>query len=671
MVRPRALALKKCEPMPSELFLSVLYIVSASALSIHMIPSKSAIVELDMGELEEILRRVEAKQLQADDYETIRELIESYVGLTLAVGDKSTTIRRLRQMLFGATTEKTATVVRVPLARDEKEVVSQAPSGVETGMVPVAEGDAKAPLELIVGVGAQSDSQTPAPGHGRNGADDYVGAEKIKVPHPSLSPGDPCPQCETGTVYETGRPGVVVRLIGQAPIGAKVFYLQKLRCNLCGVVFTADLPEGTGEAKHDATVGSMIALLKYGTGMPFHRAETLQASLGIPLPASTQWDVVAAQAERVEPVFAELVRQAAQGDVVYNDDTTIKILAVMKERARPATVAEEFGGTAAEDCIATHVEDIADGAEQPGASEGDGACVAKKPTAERTGTFTSGIVSTRDGRRIALFFSGRQHAGENLKDVLARRAADRPAPIQMCDALTRNLPGKLQTILANCLAHGRRQFVDVAEQFPEECRHVLESLGVVYHNDALAREQHLSRQQRLLFHQLRSGPIMKELHTWLVRQLDERRVEPNSGLGKAMTYLLRHWEKLTLFLRVAGAPLDNNICERALKKAIRHRRNSLFYKTHRGAHVGDVFMSLIHTCELGKVNPFDYLIALNRHATVAGMNPRSWMPWNYRETLAGMGSENGQTPHEESCQVDRCHAAAPHGAGETPERRPD
>jgi len=626
-----------------------------------MIPSKSAIVELDMGELDEILQRVEAKQLQADDYETIRELIESYVGLTLAVGDKSTTIRRLRQMLFGATTEKTATVVGAPLARDEKEVVSPAPSGVEAGAAPVAEGGANTAMEPIIGVGAPSDSKTPAPGHGRNGADDYVGAEKIKVPHPSLSPGDPCPQCETGTVYETGRPGVVVRLIGQAPIGAKVYYLQKLRCNLCGVVFTADLPEGSGEKKYDATVAGMIALLKYGTGMPFHRAETLQVSLGIPLPASTQWDIVAAQAERAEPVFTELVRQAAQGDVVYNDDTTIKILAVMKERVRQTTLARESAGTAVEDSGEMLAEALAD---QRDATESAGACVAKKSTAERTGTFTSGIVSTRDGRRIALFFSGRQHAGENLKDVLARRAADCAAPIQMCDALTRNLPGKLQTILANCLAHGRRQFVDVAEQFPEECRRVLESLGVVYHNDALAREQHLSREQRLLFHQLRSGPIMKELHAWLVRQLDERRVEPNSGLGKAMTYLLRHWEKLTLFLRVAGAPLDNNICERALKKAIRHRRNSLFYKTHRGAHVGDVFMSLIHTCELGKANPFDYLTQLNRHAAAAGLNPQNWMPWNYRETLAGMGSENGQTSHEESCQVDRCHAAAPHGAGE-------
>jgi transposase len=636
-----------------------------------MIPSKAAIVELDRGELEEILRRVEAQQLQADDYQTIRELIESYVGLTLAVGDKSTTIRRLRQMLFGATTEKTAAVVGDPLARDEKEVVSPASSGIEAGTTSVAEDDAKVPLERVVEAAVSSDSKTPSAGHGRNGADDYVGAEKIKVPHPSLSPGDPCPQCETGTVYETGRPGVVVRLIGQAPVGATVYYLQKLRCNLCGVVFTAELPEAAGEEKYDATVASMIALLKYGTGMPFHRAETLQASLGIPLPASTQWDIVAAQAERAEPVFAELVRQAAQGDVVYNDDTTVKILAVMGERARQTTLAKESAGAAMEDSGETLAEDLADHGEQRGATMGDGACIAKKSTRERTGTFTSGIVSTRDGRRIALFFSGRQHAGENLKDVLAQRAADCAAPIQMCDALTRNLPGKLQTILANCLAHGRRQFVDVAEQFPEECRHVLESLGVVYHNDALAREQHLSREERLLFHQLRSGPIMKELHAWLARQLDERRVEPNSGLGKAMTYLIRHWEKLTLFLRVSGAPLDNNICERALKKAIRHRRNSLFYKTHRGAHVGDVFMSLIHTCELGKANPFDYLTQLHGHAAAAGLNPQNWMPWNYRETLAGMGSENGQTPREESCQKDRCRAVAPYSAGETHERRPD
>jgi transposase len=269
--------------------------------------------------------------------------------------------------------------------------------------------------------------------------------------------------------------------------------------------------------------------------------------------------------------------------------------------------------------------------------------LATKPEGERTGMFTTGIVSTREGHKIALFLSGRRHAGENLKDVLLRRAAELPPPIQMCDALARNLPGELATIVANCLAHGRRQFVEVADRFPKECRHVLESLSAIYHNDAMAREQKLSPEGRLCFHQAESSPVMEELHVWLVRQFDDRLVEPNSALGGAISYLLRHWEKLTLFLRVPGAPLDNNICEQALKKVIRHRRNSLFYKTQHGAHVGDVFMSLIHTCELCGANPFDYLTELERHTTKVISSPQDWMPWNYRQTVVGSTSPSAVT----------------------------
>jgi hypothetical protein len=154
-----------------------------------------------------------------------------------------------------------------------------------------------------------------------------------------------------------------------------------------------------------------------------------------------------------------------------------------------------------------------------------------------------------------------------------------------------------------------------------------------------------------------------------VRQFDERRVEPNSAIGGAISYLLRHWEKLTLFLRVPGAPLDNNICERALKKAIRHRRNSLFYKTSHGAHVGDVFMSLIHTCELGGANPFDYLTELDRHADEAAVDPQHWMPWNYRGTLEGMG--HVKAPSEQSRQDDRHCQNAAQDIGETGQRRVD
>ena len=121
---------------------------------------------------------------------------------------------------------------------------------------------------------------------------------------------------------------------------------------------------------------------------------------------------------------------------------------------------------------------------------------------------------------------------------------------------------------------------------------------------------------------------------WLQAQFDERRVEPNSTLGSAIKYMQNHWHKLTLFLRVAGAPLDNNVCERALKRAILHRKNSLFFKTKNGAKVGDLYLSLIHTAELSGANPFDYLVALQRHAAHVKAAPGEWMPWNFSKALA-------------------------------------
>lgn len=550
-------------------------------------PTKPAIIELNMNELEDLHRRIEAKELRDDDYQTIQTVIHSYAHLFQMLGDKNTSIARLRKMLFGLTTEKAASV----LGKQESKTPSP----------PVPEPESR--QESSAALSAMDDTKAAPKNHGRNSAEVYQGGKKMKVPHPSLEAGDACPKCGQGTVYETARPGVLVRFTGQPPIQVKVYSLQKLRCGLCGEVFTAPPPKDAGSSKYDPTVGSMIALLKYGLGMPLKRFEGLQGNLQVPLPASTQWDILHAHAEPLEPVFMELIRQAAQGEVVHNDDTTVRILALMDRQKSPVL-----------------------------AEEAVDACP-EKETPERTGLFTSGIVSTREGRKIALFFSGRRHAGENLAEVLALRDEDLPPPIQMCDALSRNLPKNLQTIVANCLTHGRRKFVDEADRFPEECRHVIESLGVVYHNDAIAREKNLSPTARRHFHQCESGPVLEGLHAWMKRQLEDRLVEPNSSLGVAISYMLKRWDRLTLFLRVPGAPLDNNICERALKKAILHRKNAYFYKTPHGAHVGDLFMSLIHTCELGGVNPFDYLTELERHAEELSGNPAGWMPWNYRETL--------------------------------------
>jgi len=433
----------------------------------------------------------------------------------------------------------------------------------------------------------------PPTGHGRNGAEAFGGAQKVETAHQSLKHGDRCPECGEGNVYGQKEPKVLVRIVGQAPLAATVYSLERLRCGACGQVFTAQEPEGVGPEKYDEPAAAMIAQLKYGSGIPFYRLEQLEGQLGIPLPAATQWEIVEEAAELLKPARDELIRQAAQGEVVHNDDTSMRVLRLARE-----------------------------------------------PSDERTGVFTSGIVSTGAGWKIALYFTGRQHAGENIADVLMQRAAELPSPIQMCDALSRNvarLPTGVEILLANCLAHGRRQFVEVAVNFPDECRYVLEMLGRVYGHDADARERGLTPDERLRLHQERSGPVMDQLHRWLEAQLAERKTEPNSGLGKAISYLLRHWRPLTLFLRIAGAPVDNNIVERALKRAVLHRKNALFYRTLHGAQVGDLFMSLIHTCQLCGVNSFDYLIELQRHAQELAAQPAGWTPWNYRETLARAG----------------------------------
>jgi transposase len=521
-------------------------------------------IDMDRKELNQLVERARAS-LSAEEYRKLKGVVEALTYLTDLVADQQTTIRDLRELMFPSSTEKTEAVLKK--------------AGIE--------GTSKAADQP--GTAKPGEQKQSVAGHGRNGAGDYRNPRRVTVSHESLKHGDRCPGCRKGKVYEQQEPRRLVRIVGQAPLTATVYELERLRCNLCGEVYSADAPEGVGEDKYDESAAAMIAQLKYGTGMPFYRLEDLEQNLGIPLPASTQWEIVEEAAELVKAARDELIREAAQGEVLHNDDTSMKVLALRR------AIAEEAG--------------------------------------ERTGIFTSGVVSTAEGRKIALFFTGRQHAGENLAEVLKRRAAELPMPIQMSDALSRNAPKPIKLLVAHCLAHGRRQFVQITPNFPEPCRHVLEALGEVYQQDRLARERGLSRVERLHFHQQHSQPVMKDLHQWLDAQLKENKVEPNSGLGKAIGYMLRHWQALTLFLREPGAPLDNNLCERALKKAILHRKNSLFYKTLNGADVGDLYMSLIHTCELNDVNPFDYLTELQRHTEELATKPADWMPWNYRVAL--------------------------------------
>ena len=342
-------------------------------------------IELSTAELERLLERARVEPLLEEDYQKLKAAVDTLEYLTELVADKDTTIRHLRQLLL-PTTEKTKAVL---------EKIGIEPAANTPG-APATENE-------------PAKTASPRPGHGRNSAAEFTGAHRVEVPHQQLHHGARCPECGKGNVYGQKEAKVLVRVVGQAPLAATVYSLERLRCNGCGQVFTAQEPEGIGPEKYDETAGAMIAQLKYGSGTPFYRLEQLEKQLGIPLPAATQWEIVEEVAEVIKPARDELIRQAAQGEVLHNDDTGMKVLKMERE-----------------------------------------------PGDKRTGIFTSSIVSTTQGWKIALYFTGRQHAGENIADVLKQRSVELGPAIQMCDALSWNapkLPGGVELLVAHCLAH--------------------------------------------------------------------------------------------------------------------------------------------------------------------------------------------------------------------------
>jgi Transposase IS66 family. len=527
-----------------------------------------SVKQLDMEEsqLAGLCERLEQKCLAPDDYEYLKVIIDTVRFLGRQHQQAATSMKRVLKMIFGSSTEKTDTVLNRDLKPDS---------------IPCKE-------------------KKKRKGHGRLAADKYPGADRVHISHESLKPGQKCPECGKGVIRDTNRPAVMLHFCAQPLIKAMAFVVEKLRCTLCGKLFSATPPPEAGQEKYGQNVAPMLAVMRYGYGMPMSRMADMQNAFGVPLPTGTQWGLVdEVYTEIGPPLCEELTRQAAEGDVLHNDDTTARILAVEKEireRVEKATKRDEI----------------------------------------RTGVFTTGIVSIKDERKIALFCTGNKHAGENLQKVLDHRPSEMKAPIQMCDGLSRNEP-ESTTIKSNCTIHARREFVDIVDNFPEECEYVLDAIKQLYKHEAHAVEMKMSPEQRLLYHQENSTKLMEGLRTWMRQKIEDKLVEPNSGLGSAFNYVLKRWENLTLFLRSPGAPLDNNICERILKTSIRHRDNSLYYKTMKGAKVGDFFMSIIQTCRLNGKNPFHYITTVRRFAKKCCANPSDWMPWNYQATATAAG----------------------------------
>jgi hypothetical protein len=506
--------------------------------------------------------------------------------------------------LFGKRTEK-------PKRKPKDPPDGPADGGKGIGEAPHADGDSPPPAAASADTptdpaspkhagepSAPGDgSDTPRPrGHGRLGWCDYPGAERIVCAHGEYQSGDLCPECERGRLYNL--PALVrLRFVGQPLAGGKRFELERLRCALCGYLTSAPLPPEAGQQTYTVSLKVNLAVAHYHLGLPFKRIESFQALVGMPLPDATQWDLVEQVADSTYPVYEQMKRLGANLPRVYQDDTGARLLSLIKE------------------------------------NQAD-------PAPKRTGMYTT-VLLFEGEQSICLYLSGRQHAGENLDDILAYRDPDL-APIQwMSDGLAANTPKQHRdlTVDLNCIVHGRRNFIDIEGFFPDQCTRVIDAIAEVYKHEAECKKQSLNAAQRLDYHQQHSGPVMDELKAWMEQQLEDKQVEPNSSLGGAFDYLIKRWEALTRFLHLPGAALDNNAAERALKIILRYRKNSLFYANEHGAYVGDVLTSLIETCRLAGANPLDYLSALMHNRSAVFAEPAAWLPWNYRENLG-----SAQTP---------------------------
>jgi len=568
----------------------------------HNVP---AITEKTKEELDEIIQIIKASSLPESIKSFIINCINSAAWFPHILQKKNISLDRLRKMLFGKS-YKSKQQRKNNNTNDNAETDDALKSQENTNAVIPTENtlpDAlttTAAIEMAVNKTSQElmppeNVKEKKPGHGRMPHTVYEEYKEIILKIMGLKVGDPCPQDCGGVlyVYEPEKPRVLLRIKGQNFADVYKYIVERLRCNFCDYLIQADIPTEVGDDKYDASFKAWIILQKYFVAVPFYRQETFQRMLNFPLPDSTQWDLVEQAAGCCYQVFNKLIVYAANSKLINNDDTGVKIQEVIQE-------------------------------------------IKNNPDAKRTGMFTTGIIAEHENHKIALFFNGTSHSGENMGAILKKRELDKPLIIQMCDALHCNLAKEIKTIVCNCLSHGFRKFDELVDHFPTPCITIMKLLSQVYDNDAVTKT--MKDEERLLYHQKHSAPIMDTVKQYLQALFDEKLVEPNGELGKALKYMQRHWHKLTRFLSVAGAPLCNNIVERALKIAIRNRKNAMFYRTRYSAHIGGMLTSLIYTCYLNDKNPHHYLTVLQEYYEEINKNPDTWLPWNYQETLKKLGS---------------------------------
>jgi transposase len=532
-------------------------------------------LEFTPEQIEALLDRISSQKLEEEDFALLANVVQAMLWMEWSLKEKQLSIYRLKS-IFGIKTEsakKLAALVGQKSSQSQKK--EQGP-----------ESDSK-DEQSETGQEKEQGKSNEKSGHGHRPASNWQEAKIINVAHESLKKGDLCSKCGKGKLFNL-KPGTVLCISGQPWLQASIYKAERLRCSACGQTFTAKLPsEIMTQTRSDEYAKTIVTILKYKGGVPFYRQGKLNDDIGTPLSPTEIFEMTSYVADCAQPIHGELCELAAQAPLLHNDDTPAKVLELIRENKK----------------------------EQP----------------KRQGMFTTAILATFENYKIGMYFTGRQYAGENLEDLLDRREKTSGTPIQMCDALPSNEPGDHETYLSNCNAHARRKFYELASINPREALHFVSLFDQVFLNDRMTKE--MSPSDRLKVHQEKSLPIMQQIRDDGQKLLEDKKVEPNSSLGKAIRYTENHWDALTLFTRMEGVPVSNNDNERMMKLVQRNRKNALFFKTQEGARIADVLLSIIETCMLNKANPYDYLIRLQQHRDEVKADPESWLPWNYLAKL--------------------------------------
>jgi hypothetical protein len=319
-------------------------------------------VTLSREEGEALIERIERNALSVEDRRVLVKILTFYFWLLFALREAKLSLKRLKALVFGEKPKKR----EPPSSGGTPSGGSGSGTGVKTGTSQDGQ----------IATTAESTEEKPRPpGHGRQGADVYRAAQTVACRHDELAVGERCPACGRGRLYRLP-PGVELRLDGNALLSAVRYELEKLRCSACGQIFTASVPAAAGAEKYSARARAVLTLARYYLGVPWYRLEGFQALVGVPVPDATQWDQVEHVGNCAYPIFKYFERMAAQGDVIYQDDTSARLLSLIEENPQ------------------------AQDAARAGA---------------RTGRYTTALIAQVGTQRICLYYTGRQHAGENLE----------------------------------------------------------------------------------------------------------------------------------------------------------------------------------------------------------------------------------------------------------------